>query len=253
MHGELCVRNLIAGYGQRNVLRSVTATFLPGRITCLLGSNGAGKTTALRTLAGYLPQRSGSIHYADIDLSQLLPRDRARYIACVPQVGQDAVPLTVREAVSLARFPHLTHRLSGNGGDSQIIDDALETMELTQLTGRSCTRLSGGEWRRVLIAQGLAQATPVLLLDEPTAFLDPPARRRILHRVRELAAGRSLTVVMVLHDLELATEYAAEVQLMREGRIIAAGAPGDVLTTERLAQLYDCEPEWLCRKGSTYA
>ena len=249
MHGELLVYNLTTGYGARDVLREIDASFPSGQITCLLGSNGAGKTTLLRALAGYLPVRSGTIRFDGMDVTQLIPRSRARYIACVPQVGQDAVPLSVREAVGLARFPHLTHRLSGNGGDEQVISAALETMELTALAGRPCSRLSGGEWRRVLIAQGLAQATPVLLLDEPTAFLDPPARRWILHRIRELAVKRNLTVVMVLHDLDLAAEYAAEVHLMRSGRIIATGTPADVLTTGRLTELYDCEPRWLSRHG----
>lgn len=245
MHGELRITNLTAGYRAAAVVHGVSATCAAGAITCLLGANGAGKTTLLRAIAGYLPLTSGTITLGGDDLTGLSPRDRARHIACVPQVGQEHVPLTVREAVSLARYPHLTHRLQGNGGDRAVVDAALFALDLTELAERPCSRLSGGEWRRVLIAQGLAQATPVLLLDEPTAFLDPPARRQILSRVRELARDHNLTVVMVLHDLELATDYADAVQLMRAGRIIAAGAPRDVLTTARLAELYDCEPHWL--------
>lgn len=249
MHGELTIRSLTVGYGAEAVIRGLTAGCPPGRLTCLLGANGAGKTTLLNAISGYLPA-SGELSINGTSLATLSVRARARYIATVPQVAQELLLLTVRQAVALARYPHLKSRLRLGGGDTAAVGEALRNMELTGLAGRRCITLSGGEWRRVLIAQGLAQGTPVLLLDEPTAFLDPPARRQILHQVRSLAAQRNLTVLAVLHDVDLAREFAEHVLLLRHGQLLASGTPAETLTTELLASLYDCEPQWLTAGGS---
>lgn len=245
MSGELIFRELAAGYGPLPIVRGLSTACRPGGLTCVLGANGAGKTTLLRAIAGYLPLSAGSIHLGDVELSRLKPRQRARYVAAVPQVARDVLPLTVRQAVAMARYPHLTARLGHNGSDGLAVDAALESMELGGLAGQPCARLSGGEWRRVLIAQGLAQETPVLLLDEPTAFLDPPAQRRILDHVRRLAAERGLIALAVLHAVDLARDFADHVLLLRAGELLGAGAPDQVLAAQRLAQLYDCEPQWL--------
>jgi len=249
MSGELRINGLAAGYGQQQVVRGVSARFKAGQFSCILGANAAGKTTLLRALAGYLPLAAGSIQLGAIDLTRLNPRERAQIIAAVPQVAQDILPLTVRQAVSMARYPHLTTRLRLNGVDSAAVDRALTAMGLNALAQQSCGRLSGGEWRRVLIAQGMAQETPVLLLDEPTAFLDPPAQRQILAHVRRLAAERGLIVLAVLHDVNLARDYAGQALLLRDGELLASGSPASVLTPELLAQLYSCEPVWLTAGG----
>jgi len=245
MSGELIIRELSAAYGPQAVVRGLSAHCRPGQLSCILGANGAGKTTLLRAISGYLPLTLGTIHLGDIELSGLRPRQRARYVAAVPQVAQDVMPLTVRQAVAMARYPHLTARLRQNGSDGRAVDAALAALELGALADQPCARLSGGEWRRVLIAQGLAQETPVLLLDEPTAFLDPPAQRRILTYVRRLAAERGLVAVAVLHAVDLAREYADHVLLLRGGELLAEGAPAATLTPTLLAHLYDCQPEWL--------
>jgi len=245
MSADLILKNLAVGYAQKPIVRGVSARFQPGQLACILGANGAGKTTLLRALAGYLPLAAGSIELGNLELSRLTPRQRARNIAAVPQVAQDLLPLTVRQAVAMARYPFLTSRMQLNGADGTAIDAALAAMNLEKLASSQCSKLSGGEWRRVLIAQGLAQETAVLLLDEPTAFLDPPAQRHILAHVRRLALERDLIVLAVLHDFNLAREYAAQVLLLRAGELLASGAPATTLNQTLLAQLYDCEPAWL--------
>ena len=245
MNRGLTLDNISAGYGQQAVVRGITATCPRGTITCLLGSNGAGKTTLLRAVSGFIRPRAGGITLNGVELSTLSFRDRARYIASVPQLAQDSLPLTVREAVRMARYPYLNRRLVNGGDVFAAVDTAISAMGLNSLADRPCAELSGGEWRKVLIAQGLAQETPVVLLDEPTAFLDPPARRQILSRMIELAAERDLVVIAVLHDLDLAAQYAGHALLLRDGELLAAGDPSAVLSTAQLAELYGCGPEWL--------
>jgi iron complex transport system ATP-binding protein len=245
MSADLILTELAAGYGQQAVVRNISARFQPGELGCILGANGAGKTTLLRAIAGYLPLTAGSVRLGTTELNQLAPRQRARYIAAAPQVAQEILPLTVQQAVAMARYPHLTARMRLNGVDGQAVDDALKALQLEELAHHQCGNLSGGEWRRVLIAQGLAQQTPVLLLDEPTAFLDPPAQRRILSYVRRLSAERGLIVLAVLHAVDLALEFADRTLLLRNGEMLACDTPAALLHPEMLAQLYNCGPEWL--------
>ena len=250
MAAELACIDLHAGYGRRDVIRAVSATLQPGTVTALLGANGAGKTTLLRLLCGYLRPRKGKVLHDGVELSRLSPRERARRIAMVPQVAPEALPLTVHEAVAIARYPHSQARSGQHEPyNGQVaVDSSLRQMDLTGLAERPCFTLSGGEWRRLLIAQGLAQLSPdpgVLLLDEPTAFLDPPTRRHILKRINELAAGHGMTALVVLHDVALAKEFTKQALLLHDGRILAAGAPGAVLTTANLARMYECTPEQL--------
>lgn len=251
MCNELQVTGLTAGYGKTPVLSGFSATCQAGCITALLGSNGAGKTTLLRAMVGCLHIQAGTILLGDLDLVALSSRERARHVALVPQVSPDILSLRVAEAVGLARYPQRNGRFTNGGSDNSAVQSALAAVELEAYAGRRCSELSGGEWRRVLVAQGLAQEPQVLLLDEPTTFLDPPARRRMLHMLRELASERQLIVLTVLHDLELAKEYAAQALLLRDGKLLAAGTPDTALTSERLGELYECDPCWLAKREET--
>lgn len=245
MCNELQVTGLTAGYGKTPVLSGFSASCQAGGITALLGSNGAGKTTLLRAIVGCLRIQAGAILLGDLDLVALSPRERARHVALVPQVSPDTISLRVAEAVGLARYPQRNGRFTNGGSDNSAVQSALAAVELETFAQRRCSELSGGEWRRVLVAQGLAQEPRVLLLDEPVVFLDPPARRRMLHMLRELADERQLVVLTVLHDIDLAKEYAAQALLLRDGKLLAAGTPGTALTSERLGELYECDPCWL--------
>ena len=239
MAGGLTCHDLSTRYIARDIVRGFSAQFPECRLSCILGPNGAGKTTLLRAISGYLPLASGSVHVGDQDLAHLTPRQRAQLIATVPQANLEQAPLTVRDVLELARYPHRLGRNS-NGVHAAAVERALTDCGLTELAQRRCTMLSGGELRRVLIAQGLAQETPVLLLDEPTAFLDPPARVQLLRLLQTQARQRKLTVVAVLHDPSLARHFADYVVLLRDGVSQSQGLAQDVLSEEALAELYGC-------------
>jgi len=245
MAAELRTAALSAGYGRTIAIRNVSLVMASGELTCLLGPNGAGKTTLLRALAGLLRPSAGAVELDGVPLAAMTARVRARRIAYVPQVSPDGLPLTVREMVALGRQPHLVGRFHAAAADRMAVEDALAALGLTALADRPCSALSGGEWRRMLIAQGLAQEPEVLLLDEPTAFLDPPARYQVLAHVRVLAAGRGLIAVAALHDVFLARVHADCAVLLREGCVVAGGPPAAVLDPAHLSELYACPADWL--------
>jgi len=245
VHPELVCENISAGYGKAEVLRALSARFTTGGLSCILGPNGAGKSTLLRAVSGYLRLSAGRISFDGEDFTTLTARERAHRIALVPQLAADSVPLTVREAVALARYPHLHGRLSFSGADLTAVDDALAWLVLGALANRPCPQLSGGEWRRVLIAQGVAQGARVLLLDEPTAFLDPPARLQTLALLRNLAIERDMAVIAVLHDPPLARRFADHVLMLRDGAAMLSGPADRVLDKHNLDLLYGRSPDWV--------
>lgn len=240
---ELHCESIRTGYGRREVLTGATCRFAPSRLHAVLGPNGAGKTTLLRAIAGVLPLRSGAVRLGGRDLARLTARERARHVALVPQLAAETIPLTVREAVALARYPHQRNWHGAQAHDYPAVLAAIAALGLERFADTPCAALSGGEWRRVLIAQGLAQEADVLLLDEPTAFLDPPARLHIMARLRELAHANGLIIAVVLHDPELAQRYCDEAVLLRAGAVHSAGPASAVLTEANLAQLYAGVPE----------
>jgi iron complex transport system ATP-binding protein len=245
MAAELRTAALSAGYGRTIAIRDVSLVMASGELTCLLGPNGAGKTTLLRVLAGLLRPSAGEVELEGVPLAAMTARARARRIAYVPQVSPDGLPLTVREMVSLGRQPRLAGRFHLTSADRAAIDGALDALGLCALADRPCFALSGGEWRRMLIAQGLAQEPEVLLLDEPTAFLDPPARYQVLAHVRSLAAERGLIAAAAVHDVHLARTHADYAVLLREGCVVASGTPASILDAAHLSELYACPADWL--------
>lgn len=240
---ELSCASVRAGYGPREILRSVSCRFGPSRLHAILGANGAGKTTLLRTISGTLPLRGGTIQLGACDLTRLSARERALHVALVPQLAAETIPLSVREAVALARYPHQRSWRIPDDIEHPAVLAALQALGLERYATTPCASLSGGEWRRVLIAQGLAQEADVLLLDEPTAFLDPPARVRIMATLRELAHGNGLIIAVVLHDPDLALKYCDDAVLLRAGTVLNAGPVAEVMTETGLEQLYAGLPE----------
>lgn len=215
-----------------DVLRGVSLQVRPGELVGLLGPNGAGKTTLLRAALG-LQSSSGAIALAGAPLATLSPRQRARVAAYVPQEHEIAWPIRVAALVALGRIPHR----SSPEADAAAVRNALARVGLAPLAERPATELSGGERARALIARALAQETPLLLADEPTAGLDPAHALSLMGALRALVAeGRG--VVLSLHDLGLAARWCSRLVLMQRGQVVADGAPLDVLTPERLASVY---------------
>lgn len=232
------IENLTVRYRSAPVLRDISLQIHRGEVVALIGPNGAGKTTLIRALSGVLKPVSGQIVILDRDLASLSPRQRARNLAVVPQARQLPEAFTVWQAVLMGRTPYLGWLGQPMQADRQRVEWALERTACESLANRPLGELSGGEQQRVLLARALAQETPVLLLDEPTAHLDLRHQARLLSLVRELAREHGLAVLMALHDLNLVALYADRVALLSEGRLFALGSPEQVLTPETLMAAY---------------
>ena len=220
------------------VLRDVSFAVAPGQLVAVLGPNGSGKTTLLKCLAGLWAPSSGRIVLDGRDLARLAPRERARRLAVVPQEHAPAFPYTVQDAVLMGRAPHIPAYASPSSQDRWAARVAMEAVGIGELAARPTSRLSGGERQLTLIARALAQEAPLLLLDEPTAHLDFRNQHRVLGLVRRIAADKALTVIMTHHDPNLVAGIADQVLLLKEGALLAEGAPGAVLTEDLLGRLY---------------
>ena len=232
------IRGLTAGYGEREVLQDVSLRLAAGEVVALAGPNGAGKTTLLRVASGTLPAWRGAVRWQGEDLLALPPRLRARRMAVVPQARQAPPTFTVYQTVMLGRTPYLSWLGVPGPRDRAAVRRALEQTDLTGLAHRMLGQLSGGEQQRVLLARALAQETPLLLLDEPTTHLDLRHQVALLKMVRRLSRENGLTVLMVLHDLNLAARFADRIALFSRGQVVAAGTPREVLTPALIAEVY---------------
>ncbi|MEU1804555.1 ABC transporter ATP-binding protein [Streptomyces sp. NPDC019937] len=220
--------------GGRLIVDGVSLTPAPGSCVGLLGPNGSGKSTLLRLLAGVLAPASGVVTLDGRPMADLHRRAVARRIAVVEQNAVTQSELTVREVVGLGRIPHRRPWSGTSAADEEAVRDALERTGLADRAEQSWHTLSGGERQRAQIARALAQAPRELLLDEPTNHLDIQHQLDLLALVADLP----VTTVIALHDLNLAAMYCDALLVLREGRVSAAGAPGDVLTEELIAEVY---------------
>ncbi|MDF2575308.1 MAG: iron transporter ATP-binding protein [Agromyces sp.] len=226
--------------GRRLIIDDVDCTVPGGRVGALLGPNGAGKSTLLHLIAGVERADAGTARLGDRDLAALRRRDRARVVALAEQEVTDAPSLRVAEVVALGRTPYVGAFAGPSELDQAIVRRCLEDAGLTELEGREYATLSGGERQRVNLARALAQEPELLLLDEPTNHLDVHAQLTMLGLLRELAHG-GLTVLAALHDLSLAAGYADHVIVLADGRVVAAGEPGAVLTPELIRRVWGVE------------
>jgi iron complex transport system ATP-binding protein len=238
-------------YGSRVAVDGVSFAAREGEFVGLLGPNGAGKSTLIRLVAGLLAPSSGTVRLAGLDPHAAPRRQVARLCALVPQEPRLDWPFTVREVVMMGRSAH--QGLLGVAGrdDLGAVEGALSACDLLHLAGRRVDALSGGERRRVFFARALAQEPRVLLLDEPTAFLDLAHQVAAMEMAR-LAARGGLCVVAVLHDLNLAAAACDRLVALRDGRVAASGAPAEVLTEERVREVWGV-PVWRGVNGATGA
>jgi iron complex transport system ATP-binding protein len=231
------------GYGKTPVLSGLDLTIARGEIVGILGPNGAGKTTCVRLASGAIAPASGRIDLFGDALASLSARERARRVAVVPQETHPVFEFTVSEIVRMGRAPHLGFLGLEGSRDREIAHDAMRRCSIEHLAERSFRALSGGEHQRVLLARALTQSSPLLLLDEPTAFLDIKHRLAaydVLVRLREKSGP---AIVVVSHDVNLAARYCDRLILMRAGTIVAAGPPAEVLIPASMRDAYDVEVE----------
>ena len=235
---SLCVAEEVGvRIGGTVILDDVSVSIEQGEWVSVVGPNGAGKTTLLSAMAG-LRATSGTIWIEGRDLGELSPRERARLLAYVPQQPEIPYGMTVNSYVLLGRTPHLSFLEMEGETDLQLVKQILEQFDLSNMGLRTLESLSGGEIQRCHLARAVAQATPVMFLDEPTTALDLGHQQQALDHIRRLRENHLLTVVMTMHDLTLASQYSDRIILMSEGQIAADGIPSEVLTPDRLSDLY---------------
>jgi iron complex transport system ATP-binding protein len=225
------------GYPARPVLRGVDMTVRPGELTALIGLNGCGKSTLLRLAAGLLRPDRGRVLLGGDDLARLSRRATARRVALLHQSAPSVPGMTVRHLVRQGRYAARGPLGMLREGDDPVVDRALRDVGVEQWADRDIDALSGGERQRVRLAMALAQDTRVLLLDEPTTYLDLHHQLDVLRTVVRLREERGLTVVMVLHDLAHAARFAERIVALRDGRVVADGTPGEVVTPGLLADV----------------
>ena len=231
----------------REVLSNVSFVVEPGEMLGIVGPNGSGKTSLLKLLGKIVPVQQGSVTLFGNSMSSLRQEAVAQNVAFVSQDTSQTFPFTVAETVLMGRFPH-HHRTVWDWGfswdspdDRAVAQQAMKTMDVWHLAERSVTELSGGERQRVIIARALAQDPRVLLLDEPTAFLDLQHQIEICSVLNRLKKERGLTVVLVSHDLNVASQYCDRLMLLDRGQVYRLGTPDDVIQPEVLEAVYRCQ------------
>jgi iron complex transport system ATP-binding protein len=238
---RLRARALGAGYPGRTVIDELDLDISPGRITMIIGANACGKSTLLGVLARLRPPLKGVVELDGEDVATIPRRRFARVVGLLPQHPTAPDGLSVADLVSRGRHPHRGVFQRWNAADSAHVDEAMARTGVSELADRPVGDLSGGQRQRVWIAMALAQDPQVLLLDEPTTFLDLSHQIEVLDLLRELNRTRGTTIVVVLHDLNLAARYADELVVMSQGRIVTQGAPADVLTPAVVAQAFSLD------------
>lgn len=237
----IVAENITLGYGQRTIIEDLSIKIPEGAFCSVIGPNGCGKSTLIKGLSRNLKIRCGAVTIQKKDLHSYDTKLLARKMAYVAQSPHVPEQFTVRELVGNGRFPHLgwLGRLSSQ--DQRAIDQAMERTEMTLLADRDLSALSGGERQRAWIAMALAQEADILLLDEPTTFLDIAHQFQTLEIIDSLQKQTHTTVLMVLHDLNQAARYSDLIFVMHEGMLVAQGAPKEVISEELLRKVFSIE------------
>lgn len=237
--------HITVSYGKHTVLRDVTMDVPQGKITVLIGRNGCGKSSLLKTVSRAVTPRSGCVILRDRPLDAYSPKERARQIAYMGQSMPTVADIDVETLVSYGRYPHTVPGRGMTAYDREVIHSAIVQTDLNAIRNRALTTLSGGELQRARVAMNLAQEPSVLILDEPTTHLDLGYQLEILELLRKLNRTLGLTVLMVLHDIDLAARYADMIFALCDGRIVTFGTPDEVITADHVRTIFGVESEIL--------
>lgn len=237
--GGVVASSVTVGYGQRTIIRDLSATFPAGKITTIVGPNGCGKSTLLRAMSGLLNLDTGTVSVDGQNISDMKRKDVARILGMLPQSPVAPEGLLVSDLVARGRHPHQAWFRQWSSTDEDAVFEALKQTGSADLASRTLDELSGGQRQRVWISMVLAQNTDILFLDEPTTYLDLATSVDILELVDSLRQELGRTVVMVLHDLNLAVRYSDYLVVMKDGQVIASGTPAEVITAELLQEAFD--------------
>ncbi|WP_405955978.1 ABC transporter ATP-binding protein [Streptomyces phaeochromogenes] len=238
---RLSARGLTLAYEDRTVVRELDLAIPDGRVTVVVGPNACGKSTTLRALGRLLKPKGGAVLLDGTSLAKLPTKRIAQQIGLLPQTPVAPEAITVADLVSRGRQPHQSWWQQWSEADERAVTEAMERTDVASLAERPVDELSGGQRQRVWIAMALAQETELLLLDEPTTYLDIAHQVEVLDLVRQLNHDRGRTVVVVLHDLNQAARYADHLVAMKEGQIVAAGPPSEIVTADLVREVFGLE------------
>lgn len=233
------ISQLLVGYDKNIIIPNLNLSIPEHQITIIIGPNGCGKSTLLKTIGQVLRPQRGSIHINGISIRDQSPKELAKRMAVLPQTPQCPDGLTVRELVSYGRYPHLSLMSGLKKEDHEVVNQAMEQIGVKDFAEHFVSQLSGGQRQRAWIALALAQRTDILILDEPTTYLDLANQVEILNLLQSLKNTRSVTVLIVMHELNNAMKYADHLIGMRSGHVLFQGKPIDVIHEENLKRLYD--------------
>lgn len=235
---QLSAESLTLAYDSNTVIDDLNLDIAAGKITAIVGANGCGKSTLLRSLARLIKPSSGRVMLDGTEVRDRPSKEVARILALLPQSPLAPEGIVVADLVGRGRHPHQKPLAPWSREDYEVVASALEVTDTTDLADRSIDELSGGQRQRVWIAMALAQDTDILLLDEPTTFLDVAHQVEVLDLLTDLNKERGTTIVMVLHDLNLAARYAHELVAVHNGKIFASGSPTEVVTSELVGEVF---------------
>ncbi|MFA5414930.1 MAG: ABC transporter ATP-binding protein [Methanoregula sp.] len=247
---RLNISNLAVAYDKTPIIKSISFSAAAGEVVGIIGPNGCGKSTLIKTLAGINVPSEGTVCLDNLDLFTLPKIDMAKRVGYVPQDFRQMASITVLDTVTIGRRPHVSWALSKK--DFEIINDAMKSMAILPLAGKRLDELSGGERQKVFIARALAQQPTLYLFDEPTSALDIRHQISVFRLIRSLAHAGGATVLVVVHDLNFAQYFADRIVLLKDGKIVAEGPPVEVMTRDRLRFMYGVEMCSIITDNGTY-
>lgn len=246
------VQNLSVAYDENVIIDNMSLSIPAGEISIIIGANGCGKSTLLKTIARVVKQRSGDIFVNDKNIKEQKEKYLATQIAFLPQGPVYPPGLTVKELIAFGRFPHQKMMGGLKSHDKDIIKWAIEETELTEYADREIGNLSGGQRQRAWIAMTLAQETDIIMLDEPTTYLDMSYQLEVLKVLKRLNKNKKITVVIVLHELNNACRFADHIIGLKQGKIICQGPPKEVITEKSLKEIYGIDAKLQLSEDSQY-
>ena len=246
------IKDLDVAYEQRYIIKNMNLEIPKGKITMIIGSNGCGKSTLLKTIARIITPKKGEIRLTGVSIKEQAPKDIAKKMAVLPQSPTVPSGLLVKELVSYGRFPYQSAMGGLKQEDIDTVQKAMEDTGIIEFANRPVDSLSGGQRQRAWIAMALAQETEILVLDEPTTYLDMAHQLEILLSLQKLNKEQNRTIIMVLHELNNATKFADYLIGVKEGEVIFKGEPLEVITKENLQKLYGIDAKLQLDETNSY-
>jgi iron complex transport system ATP-binding protein len=241
MTGLISAQGLDVGYGKKVVVGSVEINALKGQVICLIGPNGAGKSTILKTLAGMLAPVGGTVYIGRDDIRSIKPNDLAKQMSVVLTEQLNVNMTSAYEIAAMGRIPYTGFFGRLNADDHRIVRECIQTVGAAELADRDFSSLSDGEKQKILIARALAQEPELIILDEPTSHLDIKHKIEILRILNQLSAVNGVTVILALHDVDIAVKNCQFVLLIKDGKVVAQGRPEDIIGEDTISDLYSIE------------